>query len=198
LAFILHYFRMTPLRRRRTDLRITPMAATTDRKPIRAGIFPTVDEADTAVRNLVHAGIPKEYISVVCSDESRERHFGTLAHSREGVSNTDKSILLESGLIGGMLGGLVSLVGIATTGGLGILAVGPIVAGGVAGTLYGLFVGRGVEDELARFYDQAVTKGNILVAVEDEGEGEESAQRLAEAARILRESGAEPFALDEG
>lgn len=172
------------------------MAAKTDRRPIRAGIFPNVEQADKAVRNLVHAGVPKEHISVVCSDSSRERHFGTLAHSRENFTETSRPVVLESGILGGLVGGMISLVGVATIAGLGIVAVGPIVAGGVAGTLFGLFVGRGVEDELARFYDQAVSKGNILVAVEDESE--EQSQHLAEAARILKESGAEPFALNEG
>jgi hypothetical protein len=55
---------------------------------------------------------------------------------------------------------------------------------------------RGFEKEIADYYEQAVQKGKILVAVEVHGAGEE--QRLAKAERILAEAGSEPVALPEG
>ncbi len=99
-------------------------------------------------------------------------------------------------MIGGVLGALVSLAGVATTGGMGIVAIGPIFAGGVWGTLVGIFVGSGVENELARFYDQSVTKGNILVAVDIHDEDNRKAGRLTQAAHILEESGGSAFGVE--
>jgi hypothetical protein len=171
------------------------MATSTHQEPIRAGVFTTVANADRAVTNLLNAGFQIDEITVVCSDKGNEQHFGSLR--QEGIVETDHQGVIVSGVIGGVLGGLVSLAGVATTGGLGILAVGPILAGGVTGTLVGIFVGSGVENELARFYDQAVEKGNILVAVDIHDE-ENGKARLALAARVLEQSGAEPLALSEG
>ncbi len=173
------------------------MSTSIHQEPIRAGIFTTVESADRAVAHLLDAGFQKEEITVICSDESKEQHFGSL-RQREGISKTDQQGVGKSGVIGGMLGALVSLAGVATTGGLGIVAIGPIFAGGLTGTLLGIFVGSGVENELARFYDQAVTQGNILVAVDLPDEDAQKAGRLKQAARILEESGASPLPLNEG
>ncbi len=68
-----------------------------------------------------------------------------------------------------LLGGLTAVAGFATTGGIGLLAAGGVAAwsGAVAGGLIGAMLTRGVERELADFYDQEVTRGKILVAVEE-------------------------------
>lgn len=172
------------------------MSTSTENRPIRAGVFVSMDHAENAVRQLLNAGFQKDQITVICSDKSKERHFGSL-HHHDGLTEVDHPGTAKSGIVGGLLGGLMTLAGVATTGGLGIVAVGPVLGGSIAGTLLGIFVGRGVEDELARFYDQAVTKGNLLVAVEVD-DPDNHADQLAKAAKLLKESGAEPFALDEG
>ena len=169
------------------------MPTQTKNKPIRVGIFAHVDGAENAVRELVHAGFPKEHITVICSDATHEKHFGALRHSAHGIGKTDRSIIVESSLLGGLLGGVAALVGVALTGGLGIVAVGPIVAGGIAGTLFGVFLGRGVEDEVARLYEQEVARGSILVAIEHE-----DPERLAVASRLFEECGSRAIPLDEG
>ncbi len=173
------------------------MSTSIHHEPIRAGIFTTVENADRAVAKLLDAGFQKEEITVICSDESKEQHFGCLRQS-EGISKTDQQGVGKSGVIGGVLGALVSLAGVATTGGMGIVAIGPIFAGGLTGTLLGIFVGSGVENELARFYDQSVTQGNILVAVDLPDEDTQKAGRLTQAGHILEERGAQPLPLNEG
>jgi hypothetical protein len=84
------------------------------------------------------------------------------------------------------------------TGSLALWAAGPISAwaGGVAGGLVGAMMTRGVEKELANFYQQAVMKGQILVAAEDHSPNNERA--LQKAASILADAGAMPLALPEG
>ena len=68
--------------------------------------------------------------------------------------------------------------------------------GGVVGGLVGAMMTRGVEKELANYYDQAVVAGKLLVAAE--AYGSTAAKRLADAQRILHEAGAEPVALEKG
>lgn len=171
-------------------------ASTLDR-PLRVGVFSTVRAADCAVANLLKAGFTAEHISVICSDQAKEAHFRAFEHEEPAGTYTPAAAA-TGGAIGAALGGLAVLAGAVTTGGLALLAAGGLAAwtGGVVGGLVGAMVTRGVEHELADYYDQAVTKGKILVAVEDHSEAQR--QMLAAAERILAECGAEPVALPEG
>jgi hypothetical protein len=55
---------------------------------------------------------------------------------------------------------------------------------------------RGIEKELANYYDQAVVAGKILVAAEITSK--HPSPPLSEAERVLADAGAEPLALREG
>jgi hypothetical protein len=96
------------------------------------------------------------------------------------------------------LGGLSVIVAAVATGGLALWAAGPITAwaGGVAGGLVGAMMTRGIEKELANYYQQAVMEGLILVAAEDQGTNHEAS--LERAAKILANAGAKPVPLPEG
>jgi len=96
------------------------------------------------------------------------------------------------------LGGLTVVASAIATGSLALWAAGPITAwaGGVAGGLVGAMMTRGVEKELANFYQQAVVSGQILVAAE--AHGPHAPAMLAKAAEILTESGAKPLPMQEG
>ena len=91
------------------------------------------------------------------------------------------------------------MVGAAATGGIALLAAGGIAAwgGAVAGGLIGAMMSRGVEGELANYYNQSVSLGKILVAVTEHGD--QVTPRLQRAGQVLVESGAEqPLQLREG
>jgi hypothetical protein len=96
---------------------------------------------------------------------------------------------------------LAAVAGGLATGGIGLLATAGIAAwaGGVAGGLVGAMMSRGVERELANFYQQAVIDGDILVAVEVNEDSSATPRRdLARASQILAEAGAKPLKLREG
>ncbi|HET6884446.1 MAG TPA: hypothetical protein VFI31_30110 [Pirellulales bacterium] len=171
--------------------------ASTLERPIRVGVFSTIRAADCAVDHLLKAGFTGEQISVVCSDRAKEEHFRQFEHEEPAGSHTPAAVAV-GGAIGAALGGLTVVAGAVTTAGLGLLAAGGLAAwaGGVVGGLIGAMTTRGVEHEVADFYDQAVTAGKILVAVEDHTEAQR--QNLARGERILAECGAEPIALREG
>lgn len=174
----------------------TPSSAVQER-PIRVGVYTTVAQADAVINQLQQAGFTRDHISVLCSDPARERHFREFEHQEPAGTYTPAAAATGS-VIGAVVGGLAAVAGLVTTGGAAVFAAGAIAtwAGGVVGGLVGAMMTRGVEKELANFYDQALTAGKILVAVEDHGPRQ--AERLAAAERIIAASGAEPMQLPEG
>src|SRR6478735_3315635 len=151
------------------------MATAVPNKPVRTpalevGVFDTVDEARLAVRGLLEAGFTKEQITVVCSDDTKERYFAEFEHQHPAGTYA-ATATIAGGTIGALLGGLTIVASALATGSLALWAAGPITAwaGGVAGGLVGAMMTRGVEKELANFYQQAVVSGRILVAAEAHG-----------------------------
>ncbi|HEX3871434.1 MAG TPA: hypothetical protein VHV77_13405 [Pirellulales bacterium] len=176
------------------------MAATHDKaeeKPIRVGVFSSASEADATIHDLLAAGFSKEEITVVCGAGMDHDKFREFEH-QEPAGTFAPSAAAAGGVLGAALGGLTVIAGAVTTGGIGLLAAGglSVWGGGVVGGLVGAMMTRGVEKELADFYDQAVTKGKILVAVEEHGAT--ASGRLARASQILAKHGAEPLPLREG
>ncbi len=165
------------------------------RASIQLGIFNSVEQTRTAVANLLVAGFTRSQITVICSDESKERNFEEYDH-QHGPRGEFSAADLGS-TIGSTLGGMVVVATAFASGGVPLLASeGPAAwTGGMAGSFIGSLMGRGVQDELAHFYDHAVTQGKLLVAVEDHsGDAEE---RLSHAGRILTEAGAESVVLPQ-
>jgi hypothetical protein len=173
------------------------------RPRLEAGVFTTVDEARQAVQELLRAGFRKAQITVLCSDETKERYFREFEHQEPAGTHTPTATI-AGGTLGAIVGGLTVIVAAAGTGSLALWAAGPITAwaGGVAGGLIGAMMTRGVEKELANYYQQAVVAGQILVAAEETQNGDTAGQTrppsLETAARILARAGAKPLELPEG
>ena len=165
-------------------------------RPFRAGVFPDIPAADRVVEKLLQAGIRPEELSVVCSNEVVQQHFKAFHHEDPAGEHTPK-MAAGGSAIGAAIGGLAIAGATLATGGVALVAAGglALVTGGVVGGLVGAMINRGVEDELANFYDQAVQKGKILVAVEVE---KDESEKLATADRIISENGAELLPLREG
>jgi hypothetical protein len=166
-------------------------------KPIRVGVFDNIRSADRAVHNLLAAGFTSDQVTVVCSDEWKEKYFREFEHQDPAGTNTPAAVATGSA-IGSALGGLTSLVGLVTLGGVSIMTAGLVLipAGAVIGGFVGAMMTQGVEKELAYYYDQAVTEGKILVAAEDHSD--RSVRMLAEAEHIFAAAGAKPIELPEG
>ncbi len=163
-------------------------------KHLQVGEFRRLAAADKAVAALVDAGFPEDSITVICPSCAAD-HFVEGVHQEKPPSAREPAAIATGSAIGGLLGGLTAAVGLAATGGTALLVAGPLfgaaAAGGVVGGLLGAMVERGVEPDVADYYDQAVRRGSILVAVETSPEG--TAQRDAQ--RILAQAGAEPLEL---
>ena len=164
---------------------------------IRAGVFTDVRSADAAVAALVDAGFPTESISVVCPRRLLP-HFEQLDRQEPAGAHTPAAVAV-GGAIGSLLGGLSAAAGALAAGGTGLLFVGPLLAGiaggGVTGGFLGAMATRGIEGELADFYDQALRRGRILIAVGPALERGPSVPPLSEAERIFARTGAETVEL---
>jgi hypothetical protein len=175
---------------------IMSTAATTE-KPVRAAVFTTLIAARNAVQMLLEAGFTRDEITVVCSDETKERYFREFEHQQRAGTNTPLAATV-GGAIGATLFGLTTVaVGVAT-GGVPLIVAGGwgVWTGGVLGGFVGAMMTRGIEKEAANYYDQAVAAGKILVAVEEVGTHVPG--RLEQAERILALAGADPLPLAEG
>ena len=176
---------------------MNPHANAPNARPLEVGVFTSIDDARRAVHSLSAAGFTQDHITVVCSDETKERYFAEFDHQQPAGTHTSKAAI-AGGTIGVVVGGLTVIASAIATGSLTLWAAGPITAwaSGLTGGLVGAMMSRGVERELANFYQQAVLDGQILVAAEDLGPN--SAARLATAAKILADAGAKPISLPEG
>ena len=150
---------------------------------VQVGVFRSLSAADTAVAALVDEGFAKETITVICPTCSVDRFPGT--HKEQPSGSHTPQAIAAGGAIGLLLGGLTAAM-IAATGGTALFVAGPLLgataAGGVVGSFIGAMMTRGLEPEVADFYDQALQKGSILVAVEAHpgGPSEESAREVFE------------------
>jgi hypothetical protein len=167
--------------------------------PIRVGIFSRLASADRAAHALVKAGFHKDEITVICPTCTTE-NFEEYTR-REPAGAKTAGAATRGGAIGALLGGFVAVAGITLSGGVGVLVAGPMLAtaaggGAVAGSFVGAMMTRGLEREMANFYDQAVQKGKILVGVDCHGD--DAQKRLVKAEKIFIREGAETLSLTEG
>ena len=156
------------------------------------GYFHDRAAADAAYHALVQQGIPKEAISVLGrgaeGDRGPARDEGASAATGAGVGAVE-------GLLLGAAAMLIPGVG-------PIVAVGPLAAalagavtGGVTGAVVGGVVGAleaaGVEHDTARYYDERLREGGVLVAVRtDPGQDDAVQTILARHGADLRNLGA--------
>lgn len=164
---------------------------------IRVGVFESAAAADRAVARLIAAGFEPDAVSVVCPTCAVDE-FEPAQHVEPAGAHT-RTAALTGGAIGSLLGGF-SMAVAAATGGVGLLIAGPLLlgaaAGGVAGGFIGAMTTRGIEHEIANFYDQALEKGQVLVAVERLGQDGNPDASVAE--RVLAEAGVLPLELPQG
>lgn len=172
------------------------MSTSRPRKPVRIGVFDHIAAADRAIHALHQAGYGRDELTVVCPARQLEQvHEERDAFRHEDSSQAQtRRWVAEGSAIGAVLGGLVAAAGLIGTGGAALLVAGPLLVaaggGAVAGGFVGAMMERGLEKDVVDYYDQALEKGKVLVAVESD-----DSARLLRAEDILAAQGAEPLAL---
>jgi uncharacterized protein (TIGR02271 family) len=191
------------------------------------GLFNTPQEAESAIRDLQSAGIPREDISLIARNTSGE-YSGRGDETVSGTGTHDKSSVgqhVAGGAIFGGIGGL--LLGIA---GLAIPGIGPVVAAGpiaaalttagigagigaASGGIIGAIRNAGVPEEEAHLYAEGIRRGGTLVTVHTDHANASRVEEILnshgavdvdERGREFRQSGwnrfdesAEPYRLDD-
>ena len=158
------------------------------------GLFDSFDEAQSAVRELVAAGVDRNDVSVVANDargqfksyragssDSPTGDFST-PDSKGGTQGAEGATAgaFSGGVLGGVVGLLVGVGALAIPGIGPVLAAGPLAAalgsagagalagagiGAAGGGLVGGLAGLGIPDEDAQMYSEGVRRGGTLVTV---------------------------------
>jgi hypothetical protein len=177
-------------RRARADARIGAISLQEDSmSTLVTGIFQTRSQAEIGVQELLESGYSRDDVSLLMSDTTRGREFAV----------TESTKAPEGAAVGATVGGVIGAIaaGLAAVGtiaipGLGLAAVGPIVAalaglgaGAAAGGLSGALIGLGIPEHEAKFYKQEIERGGILVGVYAHDD------RVKETKEILEAAGAE-------
>ena len=140
-----------------------------------SAVFDSHSEAESAVRELRHAGVRDNALSIIAQHEGR-----TTTSDGGGHSHDDKGSGVLTGALGGA--GVGALLGIAA---LAIPGVGPLAAAGaiaagaipegaavgaaagaLTGSLSGLLTKHGVSDEDAHYYEGRINSGGVFVSVD--------------------------------
>jgi len=149
------------------------MAIASDTRTV-VGVFNSVSDAQSAVRELESAGIARDHISLVANKNA-------VGYDTMDPADRDKAsdVVADAGIgaaIGGVGGLLLSAAGAITIPVIGpILAAGPIAAaltgagiGAATGGLIGALTESGVPEEHAKYYAEGVRRGDVLVTVRAE------------------------------
>lgn len=133
------------------------------------GVFSSNAAAAGALETLVVNGFDSSDISLVASEEFDRDSFAVEEHSKlaEGAAIGAGA----GGATGALLAGLTT-VGAIATGGVGIIAAGPIVAalagagaGAAGGSVLGGLIGSAIPEHEIKHYENAIDKGHVLIGV---------------------------------
>ena len=154
-----------------------------------AGVFDSRKEANAAVAKLLDAGFNKENISLIVSDNVRHTIFSSPTDDESARATKGGA---AGALFGGALGALIAsltLVGVITVPGSGILVAGPLVAvlsgagaGAAAGGLSGALISAGFAVDEAKRYENEIKHGKAVIVIHTTDE-------MAAAARVALHSG---------
>jgi hypothetical protein len=150
-----------------------------------SAIFPNYKTAAQAMEALRRIGFSDDDFSILAAENSAKKEIKVEEHTKapEGAS-IGAGI---GGAIGAAMAGLTAVGTITATGGVGLLATGPVVAalagagaGGVAGGLLGGLIGLGLPETEAKFIDEKVGKGYVMLGVTVEDERKKAATEVLE------------------
>jgi hypothetical protein len=144
------------------------------------GVFSSRHDAEEAFNALLERGYKADDITVLMSDETRDRHFKDEYHDKNKETTKMGNKSMEGAGTGSAIGGTAgAIVGaLAAAGisvalpGLGLVLAGPLAgalagagAGGLTGGLIGALVGAGMSKEKAVLYEKHLKKGDIVLGV---------------------------------
>jgi uncharacterized protein YjbJ (UPF0337 family) len=145
-------------------------------KNLVTGLYDSPDSAGKAYHDLTtRHGYKPDDISVLMSDDTRNRHFGDVKPGQEFKegSKAAEGAGIGGGIgigVGAAVGALVAAATAIAIPGLGLVVAGPIAgaiagagAGGATGTLLGALIGAGIPETRAAEYERGLKEGGIVL-----------------------------------
>ena len=161
-----------------------------DKKTAVFGIYPTVNQAESAVDALVRAGFSNNDISVLMPDNQSTKEFAHEKNTKAPEGTTTG--VAAGGTIGGTLGLLAGIGALAIPGVGPFIAAGPIMGalagigvGGAVGGLVGALVGMGIPEYEAKRYEGRVKDGGVLLSAHCD-----TSEEITRAKDVLKRTGA--------
>lgn len=150
--------------------------STTAEQQTVVGLFKDKSSAEQAYDILMDMGYGRDETSIVMTDETRNRYFGSEVAGETKLGDKALEGAGVGGAIGGVVGGLVAALAAIGTSivipGIGLVVAGPIAAGlvgagagGLTGGLLGALIGSGIPEERATYYETGIRSGGILISV---------------------------------
>jgi hypothetical protein len=166
----------------------------TDKKTAVFGLYPSVQQAERAVDELVNARFSNADVSVLMADNPGSKDF---AHEKQTKAPEGTTTgVAAGGTIGGTLGLLAGIGALAIPGVGPFIAAGPIMGalaglgvGGAVGGLVGALVGMGIPEYEAKRYEGRLKDGGVLLSVHCD-----TSEEITRAKDILKRTGANDIA----
>ncbi|MDQ3750989.1 MAG: hypothetical protein M3367_18515 [Acidobacteriota bacterium] len=137
-------------------------------------LFRNREDAENAYQELLDRGCTRDDISVLMSEESRTRYYGTNATTDTELGSKAAEGAGAGAAVGGTVGAIIAAIAAIGTSvllpGLGLIVAGPLAAalvgagaGGITGGLIGALIGSGIPEERAREYETGLREGGIVL-----------------------------------
>ncbi len=143
-----------------------------------AGIFDSRFEAEQALAELMTAGVERDKISLIMTDETKSKLFNMTDDEGEKTAKGAAAGAAIGGALGALIAGLTA-VGSVVIPGAGLLVAGPIVAalsgagaGAAVGGLSGALIRAGISAAEASRYAEEVREGKVVVLVHPANDNE--------------------------
>ena len=140
-----------------------------------SGLFRDRESAERAYGSLSERGYGKDDVNLMMSDDTRKKYFSDDDDTEFGTKaweGAGKGAAIGGG-VGATLGAIAAIGTTLALPGIGLLIAGPIAAGlagggagALTGGLIGALVGHGIPEEHAKYYEQGIREGGIVMGVQ--------------------------------
>jgi len=156
-------------------------------RPARGGkivsaIFHDADDAEQAYRKTIELGYTDDEITVLMSQQARDRYFPServeVEHGNKALKGTGVggAVGATVGVIAGVIAAVGTVVAIPPP---GLVVAGPLAAalagagaGSITGGLIGALVGAGITEDRAMVYKTAIEKGGVVLTIAPHSEAD--------------------------
>lgn len=135
-----------------------------------AGLFQNFKSASKAIEVLKARGYSENDISLLASESAADMNIELENHTKAAEGGAIGASV--GGAIGATIAGVAAVGTITATGGIGLIATGPLVAGlagagagGVTGGLIGSLIGMGYPETEAKMIDGGVGSNQVMIGL---------------------------------